>query len=250
MSDSESYTSPADIFLQEEVYRLGTSPGLRSLPPGPLRDFILLSWGPIVYRTCYKRENKHLLPVFLRCLNDAVSKSLGQTLIGSEKDHEELIKSYSSKIFSARDSYNDLDEEGVRRAFHDYKVSLIIPATDLPSRLRACLMVDDEILSNLQASLDLCVVMKKSVDLDRCWAKVIEENFPDSRCGEQPYLAHPSEDGSSGAPDGKYQGWAMVALPALVEVFDGIRKMKHLVEYYREGRVYLGQGKWSNRKPS
>jgi hypothetical protein len=32
--------------------------GLRSLPPGPERDFLTLSWGPIVYRTSYAPETK------------------------------------------------------------------------------------------------------------------------------------------------------------------------------------------------
>ncbi|KAJ5642184.1 hypothetical protein N7490_006184 [Penicillium lividum] len=245
MSETE-YTSPADLFLQEEVYRLGTSPGLRSLPPGPIRDFIIFSWGPIAYRTCYKSDLKDLLPIFLRCLNDAVSKSLSRTLTGSEDQLQALIKSYSSKIFNARDQYDKLDEDGVRRAFHDYKVSLAIPATDLPSRLRVCLMVDDEVLSNLKAVLDLCAMDEKNVDLGRCWVKVVEENFPDSRCGEQPYLTSSDEFDSAGEYRGKYRGWTMVALPALLEVFDGIRKMKHLVEYHREGRAYLGRGEWSS----
>ncbi|KAJ5131378.1 uncharacterized protein N7515_007417 [Penicillium bovifimosum] len=69
------YTSPANLFLEEEVYQLGSCPGVRSLPPGAERDFLTLSWGPIVYRTSYAPETKRLLPVFLRCLNDAGEES-------------------------------------------------------------------------------------------------------------------------------------------------------------------------------
>lgn len=36
----------------------------------------------------------------------------------------------------------------------------------------------------------------------------------------------------------------MVALGALVEVFEGLRQMKKLAEYHRQGQVYLGQGEW------
>ncbi|KAK9847721.1 hypothetical protein MYU51_018355 [Penicillium brevicompactum] len=69
------YTSSASAFLKEEGFGLGSSPGLRSLPPGPERDFLTLSWGPIIYRTSYAPDTKRLLPVFLRCLNDAVGQS-------------------------------------------------------------------------------------------------------------------------------------------------------------------------------
>ncbi|KAJ5088638.1 hypothetical protein N7456_012254 [Penicillium angulare] len=248
MPEQSQFTSPAHIFLEEEVYRLGTSPGLRSLPPGPSRDFVVMSWGPVVYRTCYKPDTKDLLPNFLRCLNHAVSKSLGQTLTGSEEQLQLLIKTYSSKLFSSHENYADLDEDGVRQAFHDYKVTLSIPATDLPSRLRACLMVDDAVLSQLKAISDLCTTMSKDVDISRCWVKVVEENFPDLRLGERPYVVKAKEDKFDGEDSfrGSYQGWTIVGLPAIVEVFDGMRQMKNLVEYHREGRVYLGHGEWSS----
>jgi hypothetical protein len=45
-------------------YRLPV--GLRLPYPGPERDFLTLSWGPIVYRTSYAPETKRLLPVFMR----------------------------------------------------------------------------------------------------------------------------------------------------------------------------------------
>ncbi|OQE23561.1 hypothetical protein PENSTE_c008G08149 [Penicillium steckii] len=248
MTDRESYTSPADLFLQQEVYRLGSSPGLRSLPPGPERDFLIFTWGPIIYRTCYVPESKRHLPVFLRCLNDAISRSLYRTLTGSEKEIELLMKAYASKVFSSQNTYNNLDEDGVREAFHDYKVSWAIPSTELPARLRACLMVDDGVLSHMRAILDISTMAGQDADLDRCWVKVVEDNFPDSRFGEEPYVT--SIDWSKrtegiGERRGKYHGWTMVSLSALLEVWDGMRQMKHLVEYHREGRIYLGQGKWS-----
>jgi hypothetical protein len=246
MSDEEPYTSPAQTFLQEEIYRLGTSPGLRALPAGPIRDLIVFSWGPIIYRTCYTPETKHSLPIFLRCLNNAVRKSLGQTLTGSKEELDALIKSYSSKIFNAHESYNGLDENGVRRAFHDYKVSLTLPSMELPSRLRVCLMVDDQVLANLKVILELCSMCETSVDLGRCWVKIVEENFPDSRCWEETCRTQSGQIDITGEYRGSYRGWTTVALPALLEVLDGLRQLKPLVEYHREGRVYLGKGKWSS----
>ncbi|KAJ5259379.1 hypothetical protein N7478_012360 [Penicillium angulare] len=201
MPEPNQFTSPAHIFLEEEVYRLGTSPGLRSLPPGPSRDFVVMSWGPIIYRTCYKSDTKHLLPNFLRYLNDAISRSLGQTLTGSEEQLQILIKTYSSKLFSAHEHYADLNEDGVRQAFHDYKVTLSIPATELPSRLRACLMVDDAVFSQLKAISDLCSTMGKDMDLSRCWVKVVEDNFPDLRLGERPYVVKSTKDKFDGEDD-------------------------------------------------
>ncbi|KAJ5725202.1 uncharacterized protein N7483_006559 [Penicillium malachiteum] len=248
MSDPDLPSSSATLFLEQEVYRLGTAPGFRYLPPGPVRDFILLSWGPLIYRTSYKPETKHLIHSFLRCLNDAISSSLSQ-LSGSDEEIKLLTQAYSSKLFSNRDIYADVGEEAVRRVFHEYKASLDIPATDLPSRLRVCLMVDDAVLSNLKAILNLSEILEKSTDIDRCWVKVIEENFPDSRFGDRPYVANVDfSDEVDGVGDyrGNYRGWTMVALSALVEVFDGLRQMKHLVRYHREGRVYLGGGKWSS----
>ncbi|KAJ5983232.1 hypothetical protein N7481_005331 [Penicillium waksmanii] len=246
--DASTFTSPANVFLQQEVYRLGNSPGLRHLPPGPERDFIVLTWGPVIYRTSYVPESKHLLPVFLRLLNDAVSRSIHRILIGSAEQVRLLEKTYASKVFSVQDMYDSLDEDRVRDAFHDYKVSLAMPVTELPSRLRACLMVDDEVLSHMRAILDIPTMAGQDTDVGRCWVKVIEDNFPDARFGDKPYIA--SIDGNKKVDgtkehQGKYRGWTMVSLSALLEVFDGLRQMKYLVEYHREGRIYLGEGKWS-----
>ncbi|CAI7676540.1 unnamed protein product [Penicillium manginii] len=184
--DTSTFTSPANLFLQQEVYRLGTSPGLRSLPPGSERDFVVLTWGPIIYRTSYVPESKSLLPIFLRLLNDAVSRSIDRTLAGSEEQVRLLKKTYASKVFSARDMYDSMDEDRVRDAFHDYKVSLAMPATELPSRLRACLMVDDGVLSHMRAILDISTMAGQDTDVGRCWVKVIEDNFPDPRFGDKP----------------------------------------------------------------
>ncbi|KAG0158442.1 hypothetical protein PDIDSM_5956 [Penicillium digitatum] len=233
------YTSPARVFLQEEVYRLGAAPGLRSLPPGPERDFITLSWGPIVYRTSYAPETKRLLPVFLRCLNNSVHRSLRRTLPGSDEEIKFLTNTYSSKIFNSLDLYANVDEETVRQVFHDFKVSLGIPEIELPSRLRICLMLDDEALSHLKGVLDLSSMVENDADMGGCWVKVVEENSPDSRIGDQPLANFNMEHASESVRDHResYCGWTMVALDALVEVFDGLRQMKCLVDYHREGQV-------------
>ncbi|KAJ5774978.1 hypothetical protein N7457_009874 [Penicillium paradoxum] len=247
MPDPNHYISPANLFLKEEVYRLGAGPGLRSLPPSPERDFLTFSWGPIVYRTSYAPETKRLFPVFLRCLNDAVNRSLGRTLIGPDKQIQNLTTTYSSKIFNAQATYGDMDEEAIREVFHDFKVSLGIPETELPSRLRICLMLDDGAFSHLKRVLDLSSMVEGDADLGGCWVKVVEENFPDSRISDHPHIGDVDMEGPDRALEyrGIYHGWTMVALDALVEVFDGLRRMKCLVEYHREGRVYLGEGKWS-----
>jgi hypothetical protein len=68
------------------------------------------------------------------------------------------------------------------------------------------------------------------------------------RFGDDPYVTTRKEDNESAGAEkfGEYRGWTKVALSALVEVFDGLRRMKHLVEYHREGQVYLGEGKWTD----
>ncbi|KAJ5757586.1 uncharacterized protein N7511_006280 [Penicillium nucicola] len=248
ISESDSFAAPANTFLKEEVYRLGSSPGLRSLPPGPERDFLTLTWGPIVYRTAYAPETKRLLPIFLRSLNDSVSQSLHRTMTGSDEEIRILAQTFASKVFSARDMYADLDEEGVRDVFHEFKVSLMIPETELPSRLRVCLMIDEAVLSHLKDVLDLATLQQKDAAVGRCWVKVVEENFPDSRLDDHPNVDDVDTGGISWCMKnarGRYHGWTMVALDALIEVFDGLRELRGLVEYHREGRAYLGCGKWS-----
>ncbi|KGO74043.1 hypothetical protein PITC_097290 [Penicillium italicum] len=245
--EPKHYTSPASLFLKEEVYRLGAVPGLRSLPPGPERDFLTLSWGPIVYRTSYAPETKRLLPVFLRSLNNSVHRSLHRSLPGSDEEIQVLTNTYSSKIFNSLDIYANMDEETVRQVFHDFKVSLGIPEIELPSRLRICLMLDDEALSHLKGVLDSSSMDERDADVGGCWVKVVEENFPDSRIGDHP-LANPGTECVSNSVREhreSYCGWTKVALDALVEVFDGLRQMKCLVDYHRDGQTYLGEGKWS-----
>lgn len=239
--------SPANLFLKEEVYRLGACPGLRSLPQGPERDFLTLTWGPIIYRTSYAPETNRLFPVFLRCLNNAVNRSLHRTLVGSDEQAELLIATYSARIFNAQAAYADMDEQGIRQMFHDFKVSLGIPETELPSRLRICLMLDDGAFSHLKHVLDLSSMVEGDADLGGCWVKVVEENYPDSRISDHPHIGDVNMEGHDRVMEyrGVYHGWTMVALDALVEVFDGLRRMRCLVEYHREGRVYLGEGKWS-----
>lgn len=244
---AESARTSAKLFLQEEVYRLGSSPGLRSIPPGPSRDFLLLTWGPVIYRTSYGPDSKYLLSIFLRCLNNAVNRSLHQIMTGSTEELHLMEKAYTSKVFNAKHTYSGCSVEGVREAFRNFKASLAIPATDLPSRLRVCLMVDDSVLEHMMSVLGSSTVPEKHADIGRCWVRVIEDNFPDARFGDQPYVKSVDFDEVDGVGDyrGVYHGWTMVALSALVEVFDGLRQMKYLVEYHREGRIYLGEGKWT-----
>ncbi|KAJ5126677.1 hypothetical protein N7448_007456 [Penicillium atrosanguineum] len=244
---AESARTSAKLFLQEEVYRLGSSPGLRSIPPGPSRDFLLLTWGPVIYRTSYGPDSKRLLIIFLRCLNNAVNRSLHRIMTGSTEQLLLMEKAYTSKVFNAKHTYSGCKVEGVREAFRNFKASLAIPATDLPSRLRVCLMVDDDVLEHMMSVLGSSAVPEQHTDIGSCWVRVVEDNFPDARFGDQPYVKSVDFDEVDGVGDyrGLYQGWTMVALSALVEVFDGLRQMKYLVEYHREGRIYLGEGKWS-----
>lgn len=249
MAEPEHFRSSANLFLQREVYRLGSTPGLKSLLSGPTRDFFLLTWGPIVFRTSYAPETKRLLRVFLRCLNDAVSRSIHRTFSGSNDQLRLLEKTYASKVFSDQDMYDGLNEDSVRDAFHDYKVSLAIPATELPSRLRACLMVDDGALSYLTGVVDMSAAVEKDANIDRCWVKVVEENYPDARFEQTSHaedMLGEHEANGLGQDRNRYRGWTMVALSALVEVFDGLRQMKNLGEFHQEGRVYLGGGTWSS----
>ncbi|KAJ6019269.1 hypothetical protein N7499_009567 [Penicillium canescens] len=248
MSESNHYASSASTFLEEEVYRLASSPGLRSLPPGPERDFLTLTWGPVVYRTSYAPESKRLLPVLLRSLNDSVCQSLHRVMTGSDEEIRILTQTFASKIFSSRDMYADLDEDAVRQVFHDFKVSLAIPETELPSRLRVCLMIDDAVLSHLKGVLDMGSLRKGDAGAGRSWVKVVEENFPDSRLDDHPHVDGIDTSGMSRYMKntrGSYHGWTMVALDALVEVFDGLRQLRGLVEYHQEGKAYLGEGQWS-----
>jgi hypothetical protein len=162
-------------------------------------------------------------------------------MTGSTEQLRLLERTYTSKLFNAKHTYSGCSVEGVRESFRNFKASLAIPATDLPTRLRVCLMVDDEVLAHMTSMLSA------HADIGRCWVKMVEENFPDARFGDQSYVTSVDFGEVDGVGDyrGVYRGWTMVALSALVEVFDGLRQMKYLVEYHREGRIYLGDGTWS-----
>lgn len=232
--DPPNYHSAANTFLQKEVYRLGSEPGLRSLPPGPERDFLTLTWGPVVYRTTYVPDSDRLIPVFLRALNEEMGRTLPTSLPGSQEQTRLLEKTYASKVFIDRQVLEGIDEDAVRESFHDWKVLLSVPSIELPSRLRVCLMIDDGVLAYLTGKLDLASAGEKDADLSTCPVKVVEESFPDH-----------GHRGSGVARSEEYKGWTSVALRALVELFDGLSGKKSLVDYHRPGRVYLGNGEWN-----
>lgn len=225
------FESAANLFLQSEVYRLGSQPGLSSLPPGPERDFLNLTWGPVVYRTTYAPDSQRLFLLFLRSLNESIRKALPRTLPGSPDQLTRLEQCYSSKAFSSQETLHGLDESVIREMFHDWKVALALPRMELPIRLRICLLVDDGVLAKMTAVVDEASRRVDKADLDHCPVKVVEESFPD--------LNH--RDSLSEV----YPGWTTVVLGALVEVYDGLRQGRELKEYHRQGRVYLGGGKWT-----
>ncbi|KAF7164460.1 hypothetical protein CNMCM5623_009007 [Aspergillus felis] len=215
------------MFLQKEVYRLGSEPGLRSLPPGPERDFLTLTWGPIVYRTTYAPDSQRLIPIFLRALNEEIQKALSRCLPGSPEQIHLLETTYASKVFNSQEEYHGVDEETVQGAFHDWKVALALPAIELPVRLRMCLMIDDGVLSRLATTVDMSSMVEKDADYSSCPVKVIEENFPDLHRRD----SKPTKE--------DYPGWTKVALSALVEVYDGLRRGRSLEDYHKSGQVYL-----------
>lgn len=232
MQEPAHADSPANSFLQEEVYRLGSTPGLRSIPPGPDRDFLTLTWGLVVYRTTYAPDSQRLLPVFLNRLNDEVHKSLPNVLPGNQEQLRLLETTYASKVFSSEDTFDSLDEATVREAFHDWKMSLGLPAVELPVRFKVCLVIDDKVLASLTGSLTASSMENQDTDVSRCPVKVVEDDFPDM-----------SQEGKYDRT--QYQGWTVVALSSLLEVHDGLRRGKRLVDYHRPGRVYLGGCRWS-----
>lgn len=232
MSEPKDWHSPANSFLQKEVYRLGSEPGLRSLPPGTDRDFLTLTWGLVVYRTTYAPDSQRLLKVFLRRLNDEVRKSLPKILPGSPEQMRLLERTYSSKVFSSEDMYDGVDEATIQQAFHDWKISLALPAIEVPVRLRVCLVVDDNSLANLTASLTSSTLENQDTDAAMCPVKVVEDNFPDLQRGD-----------NCSRPDN--QGWTTVTLSSLLEVYQGLHQGKCLADYHKPGSVYLGDNRWS-----
>lgn len=97
------------------------------------------------------------------------------------------------------------------------------------------MLIDDAVLAAMTGIVDEAAREVEDADLSRCPIKVIEENFPD--------VNHP--ESVSAAEDEPYSGSTMVVLGALVEMYDGLRQGKLLADYHKQGRVYLGDGKWA-----
>ncbi|KAF9887071.1 hypothetical protein FE257_010565 [Aspergillus nanangensis] len=227
-----SNPSVAAQFLQTEVYRLGAEPGLRSRPPGPERDFLTLTWGPFVYRTTYTSESNRYLPVFLQALNESIQKEL-HSLPGTPEQIHQLEKTYASRVFNAGDLYSEAPEACIRDSFHDWKVSQALPSIELPVRLRACLVVDENSLSFLAEMRERATGSEREADYSRCPVKIVEENFPDKYRKDSTPMA------------GLYPGWTTVALSSLVEVYNGLRNQdKGLGWYHRPGCMYTGNEQW------
>lgn len=230
-----NYYSDANTFLHKEVYRLGTEPGLRSLPPTPERHFLTRSWGPIVYRTTYAPDSERMIPVFLRTLKRQITETLSKSLQKSP-DHQlyQLKETYKYKVFTDSEMYESINEEAVRQSFHDWKILLGVPSIELPIRLRVCLMIDDGILAHLTGKLDLASAAERNADLSTCPVKVVEENFPDCR-----------HEGPWAMKSESYPGWTSVALRSLGELFRGLSGGDNLKDYHRPGMVYMGDDEWS-----
>ncbi|PWY84201.1 hypothetical protein BO83DRAFT_413690 [Aspergillus eucalypticola CBS 122712] len=226
-------TTPASTFLQTELYHTASQPGLRSLPPSPSRDFLTLTWGPIIYLTTYTpSSSNNLLSPFLQSLNTEIHHAIRRVLPGNPSQTRLLESSYAAKVFSGEKLYGDKSVEEIRRVFHDWKrVDLALPAVELPVRLRVCLVVDKGVLERFGR------LVNGDGDEDGrggecCPVIMVEENFPDIRRRD----SNPADEG--------FPGWTWVALRAVVEVFDGLRGAGGLRKYHREGEVYLGDGRW------
>ncbi|KAJ9293825.1 hypothetical protein DTO271G3_7452 [Paecilomyces variotii] len=232
------FFKPASHFLEREITRLGEEPGLTSLPPGPERDFLTLTWGPIVFRATYAPDSERLFPIYLRALNEEIQKAVPKHLQGSPEQMLLLQRTYSSKVFSDRNMYDNADIETVRQAFHDWKVSLGLPAMDLPIRLKFCLMIDDGCLATLAAVTDQASSVETQAEFGAVRIIIVEEEFPQKE-----------KHGVSPPPE--YPGWVAVSLAALVEVYCALDRDKSLSDYYRKNQLYKGNGEWVPiRKPS
>ncbi|PYH45695.1 uncharacterized protein BP01DRAFT_356327 [Aspergillus saccharolyticus JOP 1030-1] len=263
--ESHSPTTPstkASNFLATEIYNIGAQPGIRSLPPSPERDFLVLTWGPVVYRTTYSPLSDQLLPLFLRVLSTEVQAAIPRCLPGTRKQLLLLETNYACKVFSDEKQYGHADIGAVRRAFHNWKrAELALPVMELPTRLRVCLVVDEGVVEELAGMVRRREHMvdgeteegemimddgEKETDGEfesesesgssyyaRCPVIMVEENFPDRRRRD------------SNPADGVYPGWTKVALSTVVEVLDGLRFGNGLSRYHRPGKVYLGEDRWS-----
>lgn len=178
----------------------------------------------------------------LQCFNDAVRDSIHRNLTGSDDLYHRLETTYLSKVFNSEELYDGMDVDGVREAFRAFKLSLAVPTTDLPSRMRTCVMADEDVFAKSAKELDKYTISETSPDPTKVYVKMVEENFPDDRYGEKTYITKPNSD-DQGADD-EYRGITTIALSALVEVFNGLRQGKFMVEYHRKDHAYIGEGKW------
>ncbi|KAJ9199355.1 hypothetical protein DTO164E3_4667 [Paecilomyces variotii] len=232
------FFKPASHFLEREITRLGEEPGLTSLPPGPERDFLTLTWGPVVFRATYAPDSERLFPIYLRALNEEIQRAVPKHLQGSPEQMLLLQRTYSSKVFSDKNMYDNADVETVRQAFHDWKVSLGLPAMDLPIRLKFCLMIDDGCLATLAAVTDQASSVETQAEFGAVRIIIVEEEYPQKE-----------KQGASPPPE--YPGWVAVSLAALVEVYSDLDRDKSLSDFYRKNQLYKGNGEWVPvRKPS
>ncbi|PWY90078.1 hypothetical protein BO70DRAFT_359061 [Aspergillus heteromorphus CBS 117.55] len=231
---SDQDTTPAWQFLATEIYKTGSQPGLRSLPPSPERDFLTLTWGPIIYLTSYTSSSPHLVHLFLRALNTEIQKAIPRCLPGARKHLRLLETTYSAKVFSIETQYSGADVEYIRGAFHNWKrADLSLPSIELPVRLRICLIVDNGVLQAVEEVKRRVAIEDDGDAYAGCPVILVEENFPDRRRRD------------SNPADHEYPGWTRVALSAVVEVMDGLRDASGLKRYHRPDMLYTGNGQWS-----
>lgn len=234
-SEPTSWLSKASHFLHREVQRNIEEPGLKSLPQGPERDFLLLTWGPVVYRTTYAPDSDRLFPLFLRALNDEVRKSVSKRIDGTPEHIYTMEQSYSSKVISDRNQLDNADEDTVRDAFRVWKRSLgltRLTSAELPVRLKICLKVDDHCLANFTSVLDQQASEEAEADYSKCQVKVVEDMLAER---EQPNYKEPED----------YPGWTTITFSSFVEVYDSLHQGKRLSTFYNNGMVYMGRGEWT-----
>ncbi|KAL1962560.1 hypothetical protein VTN77DRAFT_9435 [Rasamsonia byssochlamydoides] len=223
---SAAWTTPANNFLHQQVYRLGEERGLTAQPPGADRDFLTLTWGPIVFRTTYAPDSDRLFPLFLRALNDEVRKSL-PILDGTPDQRAMLERTYASKVFTSSLLYANADQDTVREAFRDWKLSLDLPRMNLPVRLRMCLMVDDACLADFTRVLDTSASVEGQSDFSGCRIIAIESLYPQEQTDFSP------------GDNPSYRGWTTVTLSSLMEVYTGLQHQR-LSAFYQDGRIFKG----------
>lgn len=232
VSRTPGFNTPANNFLHSEVYRLSTEPGLGRLPQSADRDFVTMTWGPIVFQTTYAPESQEMLRVFLRALNEEIHKVLPQVLDGSPRQIDMLQQTYASKVFSDQGAYENATEEAIRAAFHDWKCSFAQRAFSLPSRLKFCLIVDDVVLENFTAAVNHGMLTGNDAGVSSCPIKMVEEQYPDNEQQQQQQQASNA-------------WWTSVTLGALLEVYNSMRQGCRLSVFHRDGHIYLGNGQWA-----